>query len=109
MCNFFVVIMIGGGGDTFLAGIFSKGGGRGCDVWMGEGSWVGLRVLGEYMIAPEKLFVMEVVEIVFLVSTMVEGDTFFAHISSNGGGGGGGHGSLCTTREQPCKCTFIDL
>ena len=82
MCNFFVVIMIGGGGggDTFLADIFSKGGGRGCDVWMGEGSWVGSRVLGEYMIAPEKLFVMEVVEIVFLVSTMVEGDTFFAHI-----------------------------
>ena len=49
-------------------------------MWMGEGSWVGSRVLGEYMIAPEKLFVMEVVEIVFLVSTMVEGDTFFAHI-----------------------------
>ena len=69
----------GGGGDTFLADIFSNGGGRGCDVWMGEGSWVGSRVL-EYMIAPEKLFVIEVVEIVFLVSTMVEGDTFFAHI-----------------------------
>ena len=26
-------------------------------MWMGEGSWVGSRVLGEYMIAPEKLFV----------------------------------------------------
>ena len=58
MCNFFVVIMIyhitynhfgdrGGGGVTRFWQTYSLRVGGGCEVWMGEGSWVGSGVLGE--------------------------------------------------------------